>query len=109
MKNFVVGLLTNRFGIVLATLNVCYFVFDGFDKIFLATNNFDKIMTILNVPAFLLTALPLKVVGFLFSIREVFLYRERLSIVFLIFVTLQWLFVAQVARVITRKIQTLRS
>ena len=109
MKKFVVGLLTNRFGIVLATLNVCYFAFCGFDKIFLASNNFDKIMTLLNVPSFILTALPLKVVGFLFSIRDVFSYRERLSIVFLIFVTLQWLFIGWFAKTIAQKIQAMRN
>lgn len=109
MKNFVVGLLTNRFGIVLATLNVCYFVSDYFTNIFKTSNNFGKIIVVLNVPAIILTAIPLRIMDFLFSIPNLFSQRQLLSFIFLFFVTLQWLFIGWLAKTIALKIQAIKS
>ena len=109
MKKFVAALLTNRFGIVLATLNVCYFAFNGFNKIHHTIGNFHKIMWILHVPATILAGVSLKIVEFIFSVSNIFSYRQILSVTFLFFVTLQWLFVAWIAKTAAQKIQAIRS
>jgi hypothetical protein len=103
MKNFVKALLTNRFGIVLAALNLCYFVSRASFNINLPSNNFDILMTILHVPAIALTFIPGAFIHFLFSAPYKFVYYRFAFPVFLFFVTFQWLFIAWAARKIAQK------
>lgn len=109
MKNFVVELLSNRFGTVLATLNVCYFLSSRFPELTYPLSNFDKLMLVQNLPASILTHIPLRIIEFLFFMPHRFDYMQYIVTVFLFFVTLQWLFIAWLARKIALKIQTLRS
>lgn len=103
MKNFVKGLLTNRFGIVLAALNVCYFLSVNFPKANYPSNNFGITMLILNFPAAILTYVPLGIIKFLFSVSEILLYRQLVSVIYLFFVTFQWLFISWLANKIAQK------
>lgn len=124
MKNFVKGLVTNRFGIVLAALNVCYFVSDKFVPFIFSHGNEDKcvfynhqifiwikmhyverILSI-NSPAILAAMFPSKFLQIIFpdfcSFTQV-----RFQIIFLIFfITLQWLFIGWAAKAIAQKLQS---
>lgn len=105
MKNFVKGLITNRFGIVLATLNLCYFASNGLTGINHPFSNFDKMVLIQNVPAIFFAFIPLQFLKFLFPTSYRFLDREFGFIILLFFVTLQWLFIGWMAKAIARRIQ----
>jgi hypothetical protein len=112
MKNFVKGLLSNRFAIVLVTLNLCYFA--HFASYGLAVShypmsNFDKIMLALHLPAAFLAALPSMLIEFLSLIESLSAssYRSPRFVqvifpVFLFFVALQWLFIGWTARKIAQ-------
>jgi hypothetical protein len=136
MKNLVVGLLTNRFGIVLAALNVCYFVSRGFvrnvfehihgekyvfEQIIVEKRFFSDhfilslpamrftVMELINVPALLLSLFSSKFINLFFS-AECFFTRAKFEIAFILFfVTLQWLFIGWLAKTIALKIQAIRS
>ena len=123
MKNFVKGLVTNRFGIILAALNVCYFVSRKFvicafsnrfedNSIFFGQSVFywidvysAKIMLNINAPAII--ASTFSDVCIKISADFSALTQARFIIVFLMFfITLQWLFIGWAAKTIARKIQS---
>lgn len=94
MRKFFVELFTNRFGIVLATLNLCFFA----SRI----NNFNappfgKFFASLNFPAIGSTILSVNFI-------KMFVYQFSLwtevnlgNIIFAVFIVLQWLFIAWLA------------
>jgi len=122
MRKFIVSLFSNRFGIVLATVNICYFlsrpffqqvfshthgedcfVSDHFLLFLMILSNFEQLMVNLNLPSVVLSLFPymilrenlMKICGFTqIEIQFVF---------FSIFVVLQWLFIAWIARTIAQK------
>jgi hypothetical protein len=101
---FVKALLSNRPGIVLATLNVCYFAARDFFIGVFPLSNFDKIMLSQNAPAIVLTFIPHHLIHFLFSQME-WLMLQRLTLVILtFFITLQWLFIGWTAKTMARKL-----
>jgi hypothetical protein len=123
MKKFIVDLITNRFGIVLATLNVCYFVSRKFVYYAFSHGNNDECMilkhqafslmklhyaeTILNInsPAALASLLQGKFMQSVFPDFCVFTHL-KIQIVFLIFfITFQWLFIGWAAKTIARAVQ----
>jgi uncharacterized membrane protein YfcA len=105
MKNFIVNLLSNRFGIVLAALNLCYFVSNSFTAYaHHSFNNFDKIILSLNLPAAVLTVILLWFLEFLFPPSYLFLDCLGFGILFF-FVALQWLFIGWTAKAIARRIR----
>jgi len=104
MKNFVKGLITNRFGIVLAALNICYFVSHNPDSI-RSLVNFDKLMISLNVPAAVLTVIPMTIIKFLFQMSYEFAYMQFGYTAFLFFVTFQWLFIGWMAKAVAQHIR----
>lgn len=108
MRNFIKGMLTNRFGIVLATLNVCYFVSHSPGAIRLLFD-FDKLMISLNTPAALLTLIPITVIKILFQMPYKFAFDQFGLVTFLFFVILQWLFIGWAAKTIARKIEAMKS
>ena len=132
MKNFVKELLTNRFGIVLATLNVCYFVSRGlirfvfehvhgekhiFDQIVIekcffssdvtlvfAGLHLSEVMQLLNLPALLFSLISNKFINIAFP-DLCFFTISKLEIAFILFfITVQWLFIAWLARKISQKL-----
>jgi hypothetical protein len=105
MKNLVKGMITNRLGIVLATLNVCYFVANGLPNPAYRLSNFGGIMLTLHTPAIIFTFIPLEAGRLLFSTSYLFSYRQFVLVLFVFFVTLQWLFIGWAAKAIARRIQ----
>lgn len=95
MKKFVIELISNRFGIVLAALNLCYFASLGFDSIGRLSGS---VFASLNMPAAIPTAVTL-LIGKLF-IRDLSPIDPQtiIALVFSFFIALQWLFVAWSAR-----------
>ncbi len=98
MKKFVLELFTNRFGIVLAALNLCYLAGHGMIQGRRASEAF---FLSLNAPSALLTAVSAFVAkGFLPVSLIPSDAAARSSVVFLfgVFIVLQWLFVAWASR-----------
>ena len=108
MRNFVKALITNRFGIVLAALNLCYFVsgaaFANF-KFNIPSNNFEVLMRLMHFPAALPTVISAGFLNFLFSAPNNFIYYRFAFPIFLFFVTFQWLFIAWTAKTIAGRIR----
>ncbi|MDQ3798575.1 MAG: hypothetical protein M3384_03925 [Acidobacteriota bacterium] len=105
LVNFAKSLLTNRPGIVLATLNLCYFASSDFSSAFFQLSNFDKIMLSVNAPAIVLSFVPHKLIHFLFPETD-WLTLRYLSFIFLLFfVALQWLSICWTAKTIARKLK----
>lgn len=125
MKKFVKELFTNRFGIVLATLNICYFVSNKFVSFIFThqhgeTCNFYLKHFLMLYPiyrslpdcGFLINLLPLiasRLQGFLFLkfFPHLCIFTQmKIQIVFFIFfVALQWLFIAWLSYKIAQKIR----
>jgi hypothetical protein len=128
LVNFAKGLLTNRLGIVLAALNLCYFlsrdsvryvfvhqhgedcVFSRyFPGIFLRYSNFDSLMIVNNAPALLASLFSGKFAGFLFPQFCYFTHQKLWVISLVLFVALQWLFIGWTAKTIGRKLTNLKA
>jgi hypothetical protein len=109
LVNFAKSLLTNRLGIVLATLNLCYFAASGFLKGDFSMNNFDKIMLSQNAPAIVLSFVPHQLIHFLFTDLDWLTLRYLTFAFLLFFVTSQWLFIGWTAKTIGRKLRNLKA
>lgn len=107
MKEFIKNLVSNRFGIILATLNVCYFVSHNRGAIRLLAN-YDELMISLNSPAALLTLIPVIIIKILFQMSYQFAFDQFGLVTFLFFVTLQWLFIGYLAKTVARKIESMK-
>jgi hypothetical protein len=109
LVNFAKGLLTNRLGIVLATLNLCYFASSEFIGAHFSLSNFDKIMLSQNSPAIILSFVPNRLIHFLFPQMD-WLALWHITLIFLLsFVALQWLFIGWAAKMIARKLMKLKA
>ena len=105
MRNFIKSLLSNRFGIVLATLNVCYLLYwfnnsSGFRPLTAF------LIFCLDLPALILTAL-------LTGIFHLFFYTVpsemvvRMNFVLLpFFVAFQWLFIGRLSKALAEKLRS---
>ena len=109
LVNFAEGLLTNRLGIVLATLNLCYFASSEFIGAHFSLSNFDKIMLSQNFPAIILSFVPNGLIHFLFPQMDWHAVWQITLVFLLSFVALQWLFIGWSAKMIARKLTTLRT
>ena len=103
MKKFVVNLLSNRFGIVLAALNLCYFAGKLFVFADLSRNIAGKIYLSLNIPALISS-------GLLYESLRSFLpelsYDTRFYVIagfVTVFIVFQWLFIAWIAKASAQK------
>jgi hypothetical protein len=106
MKKFIVSLFSNRFGIVLATLNVCCFVSKGK---FLLEYPLDINLYCFNLPAVISTLLSLEIVK-IFQHKLSFTAETSLANAFFVFfIVLQWLFIAWSAKTIARKFRRAES
>ena len=103
MKKFIVNLFSNRFGILLAVLNLCYFVRKTPVLFNFPRNVFGKLFLSLNAPALICAGISAKISEeFLTALS--FETRYRLTSVFIaVFIVLQWLFIAWFARTIAQK------
>lgn len=126
--NFAKGLLTNRLGIVLATLNLCYFAsrkyfsltFEhthGENCVFFNSHHFfdifvglgtnsSELLLILNLPAVFFSLLAGKFMQMVFPDFCAFTHGRFQIVFFLFFVTLQWLFIGWSAKIIASKMQS---
>jgi len=134
MKKIVVGLLTNRFGIVLAALNVCYFVsreavrytfehihgekevfgnivlekcfFSGDFFLTLTALHAAKLIELINLPALVLSLFSSKLINTAFSPGTCFFTKAKFDLAFILFfMTLQWLSIGWMAKIIARSIR----
>jgi hypothetical protein len=104
MKKFIVSLFSNRFGIVLAALNVCYLASKAHD---LRPQPLDMPFFCVNSPAMIFTMVTaefLRIFSFdIFSRRHEILFEALLMFLAGSFVVLQWLFIAWIARTLSAK------
>jgi hypothetical protein len=101
MRKFIANLFSNRFGIVLAALNVCYFASRVDSSI---ERPLDMAFFCANYPAGVLVWLSLKGVEILFSKPPYTVGMILINIICVFFIALQWLFIAWVARTLAAKI-----
>jgi hypothetical protein len=100
MKKFIVSLFSNHFGIVLAGLNVCYFVSKG-NRV--TDNIFGKLFLCLNFPAAISALLARE---FVKIFAHDLSFAEQMTVAdifFAVFIAGQWLFIAWIARTLARK------
>lgn len=103
LLNFVKSLLTNRFGIVLGTLNIVYF----FNQLIYPTQ-FSKtisqvIFLCMNLPALVASVLPSILIESLFNLSRVAPYQVRIFS-FAFFMMAQWLLIAHLAKIGAQRI-----
>jgi hypothetical protein len=102
MKKFIVNLFSNRFGIILATLNACYFVSKGSA---VADHLFGKIFVCANFPAAISAILSLELVK-IFSHKLSFATEMNVANAFFaFFIVMQSLFIAWIAKTIAQKLR----
>jgi hypothetical protein len=101
MKKFIFNLFLNRFGIVLATFNLCWFASNGF-RPFVPSGDY---LLFLNFPAAILTSLSVLVSGIF--LPKLSFSAEMLvgNTVFAILMVFQWLFIALIAQKLAVKFQ----
>ena len=101
MKKFIVNLFLNRFGIVLAALNVCYFAGNGI----VPFQPSGMIFFCMNLPAAFATICSLGFVRLLLSEASFSRLMISVDLFFAFFTVLQWLFIAWIAKTIARKLR----
>lgn len=106
MKKFIVNLFSNRFGIILATLNVCYFASKGNG---ITRHLFGKIFVCANFPAAISAILSLEFVKIFLHELSFPTEMDMVNIFFAFFIVLQWLFIAWIAKTIAQKLRQTNS
>lgn len=100
MKKFNASLFSNRFGIVLAALNVCYFASQGNH---VTCSPIGKIFVSMNFPAALSALFSRELIGIFARPLSIAAKTQIANIFFAFFIVLQWLFIAWLARTIAGK------
>lgn len=121
MKKFVRQLLTNYFGILTGTLNVCYFVSDEFIHELFSNNlennhtlferhlfywmeiYYAKPMIYINTPAMIVSILPITILEMILNFSNS-TYIETQLIFLLFFIYIQWLFIGSASKQIIQKL-----
>jgi hypothetical protein len=103
MKKFIVNLFSNRFGILLAVLNLCYFVnktpvLFNFPRTF-----FGKLFLSLNAPALICAGISARISEEFLNVLSFESRYKLISVFIAFFIVLQWLFIAWFARTIAQK------
>jgi hypothetical protein len=107
LRNLIKSLLTNRFGIVLGTLNVVYFFNQLICPPSFSTTPSKIIFLCINLPALVGSALPSTLIESLFNLSHVAPHQVRIFS-FAFFMMVQWLLIAHLARVFAKRIADLR-
>ena len=102
MKKLIVELFSNRFGIILAALNVCYLVSRG--ELF-AYNPLGKFFVCLNAPAISLTVLSLEFLTLFTGRKAPFTEWVMGNTFFAFYIVLQWLFIGWFSYTLAGKIR----
>jgi len=103
MKKFIVNLFSNRFGIVLAALNACYFVYKIPGLFDFPRSFFARLFVSLNAPALIATGISHEILSELLpKLTHETQYKVSLTLIG-IFIVLQWLFIAWIAKTLAQK------
>ncbi len=102
MKKFIINLFSNRFGIISAALNLCYFASQGNH---VTCNPIGKIFVSMNFPAALSALLSLKFIGIFARPLSIAAETQIANIFFATFIVLQWLVIAWIAKTLAAKIR----
>ena len=103
MKKFIVNLFSNRFGIVLAALNACYFIYKTPVLFDFPRTFFSKLFLSLNSPALIATGILHEILReFIPKLSYEMQYRVSSAIIGF-FIVLQWLFIAWIAKTLAQK------
>jgi hypothetical protein len=124
MKKFVKELFTNRFGIVLATLNISYFISNKFVNLIFSHEHGESCLhfkkhflmfypkpdapaleLLLNLPSIIASAIQGTLAFKMFPGQCVFTQLKIQIVFFTFFAALQWLFIAWLSYKIARKIR----
>lgn len=105
MKKFIARLFSNRFGIVLATLNVCYLAIKFQDVGNIPQTFLGRVFICLNMPAFIFTRLVYEIGVVVFADSGHSVQMPIALGLFTFFIILQWLFIAWIARTLAAKIR----
>lgn len=106
MKKFIVKLFSNRFGIILATLNLCYFVSKG-NALFYHPSG--KYFLCANLPAVISTGLSVEFIRIFLPNISPAAEMTLGNTLFVVFIVFQWLFIAWLARTIAQKLRQTNS
>lgn len=103
--NFVKGLLTNRFGIVLATLNVCVFIYVTQDMV--GIRDIETLVVLsLNAPALACARVSIEILRpFIAPFAHYSV--ENLALFVSFFVLLQWLFIGWLSKRLAEKLNNI--
>src|SRR5688572_24585278 len=105
MKEFVKSLLTNRFGIVLGTLNVCYFLSQIVNNYSVLETLQAKTFICTNFPAAIAALLTTKVITAFAASHSQVSFLQIANLLMSVFIMAQWLFIAHLSRVIAQRIK----
>ena len=106
MRKFIAILFSNRFGIVLATLNVCYLAKVIFAKPLIVPSLSEKIFLSINAPGLFFSYLPASFAHEFFPLLDETQIKLQVAfVVITFFMVLQWLFIAWIARTIAQKLR----
>lgn len=100
MKKFIVQLVSNRLGIFLAALNICYFVSEN-SNFFRAP--FGKIFLSANTPAGITALLSVEVIKLFAHNIDSPEQMALTNVLFFFFCIVQWLFIAWIAKTLAAK------
>src|SRR5689334_505547 len=106
MRKFIASLLSNRFGILLAAVNVCYFAAKTQNMASVAQTFIGKVFISINMPAFVLTRLCYEIGAAFFGefINPASQFGVKLGM-FASFIVLEWLFIAWLAETLAARIR----
>lgn len=103
MRKFIVNLFSNRFGIVLATLNACYLANVAFTKQMLMPGVSEKIFLSINAPGLILAVLSGDIAQKVFPILKSLNTPAAAFALMTFFMVSQWLFIAWIAKTLARR------
>lgn len=100
MKKFIIQLFSNRFGIVLAAINLCYLASKAGNYRF---RPLDPFFASANAPAFISSLFSLEIMKIFWQPMSSAVTTNFIGIFLVFFVTLQWLFIAWIAKTLAAK------
>ena len=108
MKKFIVNLFSNRFGIVLATLNICYVAARGIGLFNFLQNPSAKYFLSLNFPSVIVAGLSFKITHIVFPEISFEAQTDLKIAFFAFFIVLQWLFIGWLTKILAEKLRKVK-
>jgi hypothetical protein len=108
MKKFIVNLISYRFGIVLAAINLCYFAGKGFGLFDFLQNPSAKYFLSLNFPSLIAAGLLFKITHIFFP-EISFEAQTNLKVSFFaFFIVVQWLSIGWLTKILAEKLRKVK-